>query len=385
MTKTVKKTPKSEAKKYFLSDEIPGSYKACCYMESGICFDNLDLRDCCISFDGHTRGLPVIIPNYRGEIPNWNKVFEYKEKRNQEVLNGNIPHICDGCGCLNENIKFTGKRCFSEVVYQSNYFCDAKCIYCSSKVNRGVELYSALKVTKNIIKNGLFKKGGNVFLLGGEPLIMRDFDKIISEYLKQDANIFIESSCISYSDSVLEGLKKGKLKFLVSIDSGNRKLYSLIKQTDKFDKVIENLKKYAEVLNKNNKNNLTVKYLIIPGVNDSVKQIDEFLNLAKKIKVKSVRFDIETCYLNSQNGVLPDYLYYLEDYAEYSSLKKNLIFSLHFYYEMAERTRKIGKYSFENFDKKSFIEKIEEEKIINISKNRYYAGIPINFSGMKSK
>lgn len=365
----------------YSSKKTSEAYKACCYMEHGLCFDNIDIRDCCIGLDGNKRGMPVIIPNYKGEIPDWNKIFEHKRKRNELVEKGEIPKICEGCGALSSDIRFTDDNYFSEIIYQSNNFCNSKCIYCSSKVNRGVELYSALKATKDLIKNGFFKKGGNVFFGGGEPSIMRDFDEIVNIYLENEANIFVETSGISYKQSIYNGIKMGKLKIVVSLDCGNKKLYNLIKQTDKFNEVIQNLNKYSEALDKKNRDCIKLKYILIPGINDSVKCIDEFFKLVKKLKVKNVLFDIECCYLNEQkNGRLPSYLYYLSDYAENIAYEQNIDFAYNIFHQWANQSRKIKKKSFKKFDKTAFIVKIEKEKEKNINKNRYYPGIAKNFS-----
>lgn len=371
--------------KFLLSQDIPGIYKACCYMEKGLCFDNIDLRDCCIGIDGNKRGMPVIEPNYQGEVLDWEKVFEHKEKRNSEVQEGKIPAVCEGCGFLNENEFFTGKRLLSEVIYQTNNFCNARCIYCSPKANRGVEFYSAYKATQDLLSKGYFKKGGRVFFNGGEPTLMRDFDKIVELYLNEDADITVNSSGINYRDSIYKGIEQNKLTLLVSIDCGTKKLYQTIKQVDKFDELVENLKKYSEALNEDNQDRLRLKYIIIPGINDSVRDIKDFFKLAKKLKIKTVVFDMECMYAGACDYKLPPYIYKLADYAEYSAEKNKMTLSYNVFFQWSNEKRKTKKVSFKKFEESEFAEKIEEEKIKNLSKNRYYAGLPNNFSKVSIK
>lgn len=368
----------------FLLD-MPESYKACCYMERGLCFDNIDLRDCCIGIDGNKRGMPVLEPNYQGEVLDWEKVFERKEKRNAEVQEGKIPAICEGCGFLTEQEFFTGNRLLTEVIYQTNNFCNARCIYCSPKANRGVEFYSAYKATLDLVEKGYFKKGGRVFFNGGEPTLMRDFDKIVEIYLKEDAEITVNSSAITYKNSILNGIKQNKLTLLASVDCGNKKLYETIKQANKFDELVETLQKYSEVLDENNKDRLKLKYLVIPGVNDSVRDVKDFFKLAKKLKIKAVVFDIECMYAGACEYKLPNYLYRLFDFIEYMANKNKMSLSYDVFFQWANNNRKLKPVSFKNFDEDEFVQKMEEDKVKNLGKNRYYMGIPNNYSKVEIK
>ena len=351
------------------------TYKACCYMNRGLCFDNIDLRDCSIGLDGNKRGMPVIIPSYMGEVPDWNEVFEIKEKRNKLVKSGKVPQICEGCGCLSEDRNLDDDRCFSEIFYRTSYICDAKCIYCATKVYAGTEFYSAYDATKDLIKNKLFKKGGNVIFDGGEPTLAKDFSKILALYLKKDANIFIQSSGINFSEKICDGLKSGKLKLTVSLDCASKKLYKEIKRTDKFKEVKDNLKKYAKCLNKDNEFDLSVKYIIIPGVNDSIEEIDKFFDLMKKLKIKSVIFDSECKYTSSNDFCLPDYIYEMGDYAKNLAEENQMKFLYNIFFDWANGKRTCKKVDFAKFDKEKFVEKIEKEKKANINKNVYYPGV----------
>ncbi len=346
-------------------------YSACFYMEKGLCFDEDTLRDCCIGLDCNKRGLPIIVPDYKGEIPDWNKLFEIKEKRNKYVQEVGIPDICEGCGYLSEGYKFTGKRKLSEIMYQNIRICNSRCVYCSESYYNENKSYNAYPATKELIKKGFFEKGGSVTFQGGEPTLMKDFDKIVDIYLKNDATIRVNSSGILYRYSIYKGIKKGNLKLVVSIDSGTKDLYFKIKKVDKFDSLVKNLKKYAKVLNEKNKTCLTLKYIIIPGINDSVKDIDDWFNLLKDIGVKSIILDSECRYTN-ENEALPDYIYYLEDYVQFLAKENNMDFDLNMFLLFSNRNRVSAPYLFENFDKEKFSRLIEEEKTNHTHKNLTY-------------
>ena len=59
--------------------------------------------------------------------------------------------------------------------------------------------------------------------------------------------------------------------------------------------------------------------------------------------------------------------------------------SYNVFFQWSNEKRKTKKVSFKKFEESEFAEKIEEEKIKNLSKNRYYAGLPNNFSKVSRK
>ena len=94
---------------------------------------------------------------------------------------------------------------------------------------------------------------------------------------------------------------------VVSLDSGCRKTYKKIKRVDAFDKVIENLKKYCS--NPVARDNITLKYILIPTVNDNIKEFKKFLDIAKMLEIKYIAIDIEARYLRTMNNEI-EYYYY---------------------------------------------------------------------------
>ena len=64
----------------------------------------------------------------------------------------------------------------------------------------------------------------------------------------------------------------------MSIDAGTRETYQKIKGHDFFDKVITNLKKYSE-----SEGDVSLKFIILEGINDNKEEIDGFIKIAKGI------------------------------------------------------------------------------------------------------
>ena len=81
-----------------------------------------------------------------------------------------------------------------------------------------------------------------------------------------------------YREKLGELMETGRIKKLItSIDAGTRETFKKIKKNDKFDSVVENMRKYPL-----DKTIFYLKYLFLPGYNDNEKDVDGFYEIAKK-------------------------------------------------------------------------------------------------------
>ena len=280
----------------------------CSFLEQGINFDLNKVTDCCIMHnDG--RGLPILIEDYHGEPIDWNKIFEIKAKRIAEQKEETI-YDCEGCYHMGD-FEFTDTRKISEFHFSQCRVCNAKCVYCSEE-NYGLTLnYSPYPVVKDLIEKGFYKAGGEATFQGGEPLVMPNFDELVALLLEKGTSIRVHSSAIKFSDPVYEALKQNKGVVVTSLDSGCSETYKKIKRTDKFNEVVENLKKYIFA----NDEKVVIKYLIVPGYNDNIAEIDKFMALMKQLNVKKLALDIEVKYaMKYNNKDVSDHIFMLIDY-----------------------------------------------------------------------
>ena len=75
----------------------------------------------------------------------------------------------------------------------------------------------------------------------------------------------------------------------VSLDSGSAEVYKRVKGVDGFDIVIDNLRKYDQVANKN----IDLKYIIF-DLNNDIIEINKFLLFAKSLKnLRAVEFSFD--------------------------------------------------------------------------------------------
>ena len=136
-------------------------------------------------------------------------------------------------------------------------------------------------------------------------------------------NIRVHSSGVKYSNAIERGLAEGKLTLVVSVDSGTPETYENIKRVNHFNKVWENLKKYA-ASQTTDLYKAKTKYIIYPGFNDNKEELDKWLDLTVEAGIKSVVLDVEGgWYVNNKYNV-PDYMYDLLEYAERRTKELNM-------------------------------------------------------------
>ena len=91
------------------------------------------------------------------------------------------------------------------------------------------------------------------------------------------------------NEAIEKGLKLGKITLITSVDSGSKQTYEKIKQVPCFDKVWQNMAKYAKTKN----GLIRTKYVLIPGINDSLSEIKNFMKKTYDAGIRNIAFDIE--------------------------------------------------------------------------------------------
>lgn len=313
----------------------------CIFLEQGIDFEFDKVCDCCILHHDN-RGLPVLLNNYHGEMIDWEYIFNVKAQRVAKQKEKTI-FECENCYHLGEYF-FSGERKISEFHFSHCRLCNAKCIYCSDEYSCSVQNYNTYPIIKDLIEKGYYKSGGEATFQGGEPTCMQNFDELIQLFTQYGTNVRVHSSAIKYSETVYNALEQNKGTIVISLDSGSKDTYFKIKQTDKFDIVCSNIKKYAQA----SKDNVIIKYIIIPGINDNIYEIDKFFRLIKSFGITTVALDLEIQYARKYNNKdVSNHIFLLVDYFNQKAqdLKiKVLIYSFLSYVLKNRNMKKLPKY-----------------------------------------
>ena len=314
--------------------------QGCIFLDTGINFEVDMVSDCCISHN-EGRGLPILIEKYQGEMIDWEKLFEIKEKRIAAQKKTTI-YECEGCYRLCD-YSFSGERKISNFHFSHSRVCNSRCIYCSGIYNFGSLNYNTYPVIKDLIDKGYYISGGEATMQGGEPTLMQDFEKLVDLLIDSGTKIRIHTNSIKYSPAIAFSLNKKMCTMVTSLDCGCASTYKKIKRVDAYNSVVENIKKYVQA----SCDNVIIKYIIIPVINDNTAEIDKFFNLMKELNVKNVAVDIEVQYARKyENNFISPHIYMLYDYFEYNSELLNMELSTYSFMLYVLRNRKLKKTKF---------------------------------------
>lgn len=291
-------------------------YLSCRYIEHGMDFEHRRLETCC--FTCHTGGGRITLQDdYNGENINWEEIFAKKRERREEHKKGNLSPECLGCVFLEER-EWDEDDYINFLQFNHWVLCNSKCMYCYEVHNRDyfskIIPYNVVPIIKEMIEKKILIPGGEVSFGGGEPTISDDFDEIV-DILTQNGfqNMRIHSSGIKHSKAIERAIEAGVLNVVISVDSGNKSLYKKVKQVDCYNKVIENIHKYA-MANQRGSGLVTSKYIIIPNVNDTIKSIEEWLTETQKAGCKWIALDIEDVWYKMNRSTISEYYLDLVNY-----------------------------------------------------------------------
>lgn len=343
-------------------------YKSCHLIEHGISINVDAIQACCLSRDFNKGMLPVEYKFENSKI-DWEHLFFVKKNHRTHQKNGRDLPACEGCYNLREE-DWDEEDYISYINFDHWSRCNSNCIYCGVQANKPDAKNSVLAAMKELIKSGKFKNTGEITFQGGEPTVLKEFGDLLNLFLKQGSKVRIHSSGILFNRAIREGLKQGKVTVVISPDAGSREIYKTIKRTDKFNKVWDNIKHYAKGLKDGNEYAVKVKYIIIPGVNDTFEEVSAFLDTVKKFGIKSVITDVEYTYANTCAQNISPHVYILRDYIENFCNENGIMFDLYDSAKYADLKREHPKR--EDFDPKNLKRDIDNFRNENEDKNIKY-------------
>ena len=226
------------------------------------------------------------------------------------------------------NIKFLTINHFTK--------CNSNCIYCG--IGRKTEdiKYKLLPIIKQINKNKMINPSCLINWGGGEPVICSEFEDIADFFHKNNIRQAINSSGIQFSQTILNGLKDGSMSIQISPDSGCEETYSKIKRQNNFNKVWENIKRYAQYPDM-----LFVKYIFL-SMNKNEKEIRLFIQKCIESGVKNIVIDCESNSANNPRSIfgnITDEIVQLAVLMKKLAIENNLNYQIS--YQWREEHRKI--------------------------------------------
>lgn len=301
-------------------------YLSCDLIEHGIDFvsDNINF---CSRLASSGAGFKNFLEHYNGEKINWDDFFKLKNKYREEMKEGKILSCCKDCIYLYEK-EWNSENYISHITFNNWLDCNSSCIYCIlnhyKTHNKNIKYYNVYPIVKDLISKKLVKTNGNITIAGGEPTVIKEFEKLLTlliDYKIEDIRIYTNG--IKYSKGIEKGIKKGIVSLVISVDSGSRELYKKIKRTDSYDEVWHNIKKYSKVQIKDHQ--IKTKFIILPGVNDHYEEIDSWIQKTLDTGLKYIAIDIELHWYLKNKDNLPDKLFKIFKYIIAKATENNLL------------------------------------------------------------
>ena len=325
-------------------------YKSCHLIEHGISIDVESVKACCLSREFNKGQLLVEAKYEKGKI-DWDHIFHVKkEHRNYQKNIGDLP-ACEGCYNLRED-NWDYDDYISYINFDHWSQCNSNCIYCGVQRMKPKTKNNVYNAVKELIKRRKFRNSGEITFQGGEPTLLKEFDDLLKLFMKQGSKLRVHSSGILFNRAIRDGLKKGVVTVVISPDSATEEIYKTIKRVNKSKDVWKNIQHYRKDLKPEFANLVKVKYIIIPGVNDSLDEIEEFFNKIKKLDIKSIIVDVEYTYANKNMDNISPHVYMLMDYFENFANTNNIEYDLYDSAKYVQQNRKYPKT--ENFEQSIF-------------------------------
>lgn len=309
-----------------------GQYYSCPWIEHGLVFFKYKLAVCCNC--GHAgSSQPLIRNNFIGQKINWQRVFKIKEMYRRFHKKGKIHTGCVNCPYLQE-AEWDGQN-YIENLYISHWtHCNSKCVYCYSaqhpeefSINK---TYSVMPYIKEMYENGILKPGGQISFGGGEPTLLNEFEELVNYLLDNYFwNIRVHSSGIKYSEALARAINEIRGYVVVSVDSGSEEVYQKVKQVPCYKQVRESIRKYSLQTRFLGRYLVSAKYIIIPGINDSIEEVEKWLKANEKAGLYTTVLDLEENWYKQNRHNIPKHIYAIIDYAKKRSKQLKTNFELY--------------------------------------------------------
>ena len=262
---------------------------------------------------------------YDGSIISKEEYLHVRNKLIENFKKGIIPDVCRKCHYLEEK-EWDESVGFQLISLAHKTKCSiCNCIYCTlslgdkdkKKESNNMETYDISPLLEYYREENMILPGCTLSVSGGECVEYSDgeLEYITHFALVNDCIIEYLTSAVKYSECIAAALATIPSRIVVSVDSGTKETYEKIKRVKAYDIVWDNLKRYIQQSQNNKLGTVCIKYIIIPGVNDTLNEVQAFINKCKEVNCKEILIDMEFTYIatnqyNTAEGNLKEVIQY---------------------------------------------------------------------------
>lgn len=223
---------------------------------------------------------------------------------------------CFTAGCVNCAQFQEGEHSLSPLIRYVNLSmypapCQSRCIYCNvHRENQSVAGEAAKAAYEKLFdmldlaqKSGILAPNAVWQVSSGEIAIHPYHDRIMKLVKGKTAAFY--TNCMRFDEAVAQNLHENPNSAInLSIDCGTSETWKKVKGVDNFDEVLENLVKYHAASARPGQ--ITLKYIIMPGLNDIYEDYLSLIEIMKAFEVKHLTLsrDTRTKYNMGEEGYI---------------------------------------------------------------------------------
>lgn len=202
------------------------------------------------------------------------------------------------CRCCSKGKEYVFKQeKITFVTVNPSFHCNSNCIYCHAHFEKKGIDYNPVIYLQEFHDKQIFDRDCFFDWGGGEPTLSTYFEETVDWINKRGYRQRINTNAIIFSKTTYEALENGKACLRISVDSGSRECFELMKGTMEYDKVWENIGKYAEASSE-----LYIKYNICNYNSDNA-EVETFIKRCVDCGIKHILIDAEiSAYQRAKNA-----------------------------------------------------------------------------------
>jgi organic radical activating enzyme len=264
-------------------------YVSCPYMEKALIFHPHSIEHCSVPVEGKEWHTPMAAAYHGGPLP-IDEILESR-RRYREIYAQIEKHpevYCHGCVHLS-NREWDDRYLFDNLHFNQSMICNLRCSFCIQRAFSREEQtadYDMLPVFESMLKLDSLDPDAFIFWAGGEPTLLQDFEPALDLAVRHGTRNEIATNSTIFCETLYRHLKNPRVSMKTSVDCGTEETFLRMKKRDWFDRVWENLSRYAST-----GGNVSAKY-IISHENLADKDLEGFVNLVQRHHIRSVYIDI---------------------------------------------------------------------------------------------
>lgn len=180
-------------------------------------------------------------------------------------------------------------------------YCNSSCIYCHAHFEKENHGYNPIPYIQDFHDKGILEKDCYFDWGGGEPTLNPYFEETVQWLSDNQYQQRINTNAILFSEAAYNALLENKAIIRISIDSGTKQCFEMMKGHAGYDSVWNNVARYCGISNE-----VYIKYNVC-NYNSDRREIEQFIKNCLEYKVRHILIDAEVNSYQPEKNAGPFY------------------------------------------------------------------------------